>query len=50
MEEIYVDWQDGYQAGGIIHVIMEKIEGQEMFAVINSLGHYTGKRRVAFFF
>lgn len=27
MEEIYVDWQEGYQAGGIIHVIMEKIEG-----------------------
>jgi len=34
MEEIYVHWNEGFQATGTVCVIMEKINGMEMFEVI----------------
>jgi calcium/calmodulin-dependent protein kinase I len=41
MYEIYIDWQDGFQQTGQVHIIMEKIDGIEMFEVIRNLGHYS---------
>jgi len=34
MYEIYINWNDGFQAAGTVCIIMEKIEGKEMFEVI----------------
>lgn len=42
MHELHIEWKDGFQATGLVHVIMEKITGKEMFEVIQDLGHYSG--------
>ena len=34
MHEIYVDFNDGFQATSTVCIIMEKIEGKEMFEAI----------------
>ena len=42
MYEIYISWNEGFQAAGTVCIVMEKIEGKEMFEVIQSCGHYDG--------
>jgi calcium/calmodulin-dependent protein kinase I len=45
MNEIYVSWKEGFQAAGTVCVVMEKIDGKEMFEVIQEVGHYDGTLR-----
>lgn len=44
MHELYAEWKDGFQATGLVYVLMEKINGKEMFEVIQDLGHYSGNQ------
>lgn len=34
MEQLFVQWNEGFQATGTVCVIMEKVNGREMFEVI----------------
>ncbi|CAK80762.1 unnamed protein product (macronuclear) [Paramecium tetraurelia] len=42
MKEIYIQWFEGFQSTGMVCVIMEKIEGREMFEVIQQQKQYSG--------
>lgn len=41
MHELYIDYNDGFQSESRAFIIMDFIDGQEMFEVINDLGHYS---------
>lgn len=41
MHRLYVDYKDGFQDQSKIYVIMELVEGKEMFQYIQELGHYS---------
>jgi calcium/calmodulin-dependent protein kinase I len=49
MYELYVDYNDGFQSESSAYVIMDFIDGQEMFEVINELGHYSEMHAKALF-
>ncbi|CAK85880.1 unnamed protein product (macronuclear) [Paramecium tetraurelia] len=40
VHKLYVDFDNSFQSESKAYVVMELIEGQEMFEVLNSLGHY----------
>lgn len=41
MHRLFVDYKDGFQDQSKIYVIMELVEGKEMFQYIQELGHYS---------
>ncbi|KAM3146386.1 hypothetical protein pb186bvf_001355 [Paramecium bursaria] len=43
MEQLFVQWNEGFQATGTVCVIMEKVNGREMFEVIQQDKQYTEK-------
>lgn len=50
MYEIYIAWKEGFQATGTVCIVMEKIEGKEMFEVIQSCGHYDGIYKITYIY
>jgi calcium/calmodulin-dependent protein kinase I len=40
VHKLYVAFSNGFQSESKAYVVMELIKGQEMFEVINELGHY----------
>ena len=46
MHEIYFHWNEGFQSSGEVCVVMEMVNGREMFESIKELGHYSGKGRM----
>lgn len=41
MHSLYLDYNDGFQSESSAYVIMDFVDGKEMFEVINELGHYS---------
>lgn len=40
--ELYVNFKDGFQSSSTVCIVMELIEGREMYTAIQSMGHYCG--------
>ncbi|CAK74290.1 unnamed protein product (macronuclear) [Paramecium tetraurelia] len=41
VHRLYIDFNNGFQSESKAYAIMELVKGQEMFEVINKLGHYS---------
>ncbi|CAD8093148.1 unnamed protein product [Paramecium primaurelia] len=41
MEELYIQWNEGFQSTGTVYVVMEKVKGSEMFEVIQKQKNYS---------